>query len=176
MTFDRIDVLVAQYLYLVQLLVALIYFLRQARPRQAEMVAFGVVFFPLVLIVARVAALLYFDPRPFVVGHFQPLMAHSPDNGFVSDHSLLTSAVATLVLYFEWRLGVVLWVLAALVGASRVYAGIHHPIDVLGAFAMSAILSPLAWYSARRWLAPVLARWLGRRRTGLPRSGRRSTG
>ncbi len=164
MTFDSIAVLVAKYLYLVQILIALIFFLRQPHPRQVEMVAFAMVFFPLVVVVARMAALFYFDPRPFVVGHFQPLLAHAPDNGFVSDHALLTSAAATLVVYFGWRLGLGLWVLAILVGASRVYVGIHHPIDVLAAFAMSAVLSPLAFRVADRWLAPALAARTRRRR------------
>ncbi len=156
---DAVAVLVAKYLYLVQVLVALVFFLRERRPRQVEMVACAVIFFPLVVALARIAALFYFDPRPFVTGHFQPLLAHEPDNGFVSDHALLTSAVATLVTYFRWRLGLALWLLACLVGAARVYVGIHHPIDILGAFAISLVLSPLAFFAADRWLAPVLARW-----------------
>ncbi len=164
MWIDRLALFAANYLYLVQLLVALVWFLRQPRVRQAQIIAFGVVFLPLVVLVAEGIGLFYHDPRPFVVGHFTPLIPHSPDNGFPSDHSLLTSAVATLVAYFDLPLGLLLWVLAAGVGAARVYAGIHHPIDVLGAFGFSVALSPLARLVARRWLEPFVLSWLRRRR------------
>ncbi len=164
MWLDRIALFAANYLYLVQLLVALLWFLRQPRVRQVQIVALGVVFFPLVVLVAEAIGLLYHDPRPFVVGHFTPLIAHSPDNGFPSDHSLLTSAVATLVAYFSLPLGVVLWLLALAVGAARVYAGIHHWIDVLGAYAFSLALSPLARAVARGWIEPPMLSWLRRRR------------
>ncbi len=164
MGLDPLALFAANYLYLVQLLVALVWFLRQPRVRQAQIFAFGVVFFPLVVLVAEGVGLLYYDPRPFVVGHFTPLIAHSADNGFPSDHSLLTSAVATLVAYFHLPLGLLLWALAAAVGAARVYAGIHHPIDVLGAFAFSLALSPLARFIARRWVEPPILGWLRQRR------------
>ncbi len=164
MSLDSLALFAANDLYLVELLVALVWFLRQARVRQAQIVAFAVVFFPLVVLVAEAVGLLYYDPRPFVVGHFTPLIPHSPDNGFPSDHSLLTSAVATLTAYFQIRLGLLLGVLAATVGAARVYAGIHHPIDVVGAFAFSVALSPLARLLARRWLEPPILSWLRRRR------------
>ncbi len=164
MWLNRIALFAANYLYLVQLLIALVWFLRQSRVRQAESVAFAVVFFPLVVLMAEGIALVYYDPRPFVVGHFAPLIGHSADNGFPSDHSLLTSAVATLVAYFHLPLGLLLWVLALAVGASRVYAGIHHPIDVLGAYAFSLALSLPAHLVARRWLAPAILSRLRRRR------------
>lgn len=164
MTMDTITVLAAKYLYLVSILAALIFFLRQPRPRQAQLVAFAVVYLPAVVVIARAAALCYFDPRPFVLEHIQPLVLHEADNGFVSDHSLLASAVATLVAYFQRRLGLVLWVLACVVGAARVYVGLHHPIDVLAAFAISAALSPLAYFVARRWIAPAFSRLAGRSR------------
>jgi len=164
MMLDRLAVVGANYLYLVQLLVALVFFLREPRARQVEMFAFGLVFFPLVLLVAEGVGLVYYDPRPFMVGHFAPLIPHTPDNGFPSDHALLTSAVATLFLYFEVPAGLLLWLLALLVGGARVYAGLHHAIDVLGAFACSLGLSPLAYLASRRWLAPPLLSRLRRRR------------
>ncbi len=164
MWLDRLAVFTANYLYLVQLVIAAAWFLRQPRVRQAEVVAFAIVFFPLVVLLVEGVGLVYYDPRPFVVGHFTPLIAHSPDNGFPSDHSLLTSAVATLVAYFNFPLGLLLWVLALAVGASRVYAGIHHPIDVLGAYAFALGLSPLARFVARRWLEPPILSRLRRRR------------
>lgn len=163
MTSDDVAVFFASYLYLVQVALALIYFLLQQRPRQLEMIAFGVVYFPLVFLLAEGVGLFYFDPRPFVVEHFTPLIPHVPDNGFPSDHALLTSAVATAALFFDWPMGLILWLLALLVGAARVYVGLHHPIDVLGAYAFSIALCPLGYFAAKRWIGPPLLRRFGGR-------------
>ena len=39
---------------------------------------------PVSYVVAKVCGYLYFDPRPFVVGNFTPLIPHIVDNGFPS--------------------------------------------------------------------------------------------
>jgi undecaprenyl-diphosphatase len=83
-------------------------------------------------IISRIAGALYFDPRPFVVGHFIPLIAHAADNGFPSDHVLLTGALAMIVWFYNKKLSIVLWVLALLIGWARVYVGIHHTADIVG--------------------------------------------
>ncbi len=76
---------------------------------------------------------LYTDPRPFAVGHFHPLIAHAPDNGFPSDHALLAAfLVACVILVRFWRFVPIVVVLDVLVDWARVGAGIHHPIDVIG--------------------------------------------
>ncbi|WP_419188808.1 phosphatase PAP2 family protein [Enhydrobacter aerosaccus] len=59
-------------------------------------------------------------------------MAHTPDNGFPSDHTLLLSALAALASCWNGRLSLLLWFIALLVGAARVYVGLHHPVDILG--------------------------------------------
>jgi membrane-associated phospholipid phosphatase len=42
------------------------------------------------------------------------------------------------------------WALAAVVGMARVYARVHHPLDVLGSLLFAALA--LAIYAALRWL------------------------
>ena len=81
---------------------------------------------------AQVAGALYTDPRPFVTEHTRPLVAHAPDNGFPSDHALLSAALAALVGLLSPTWAVLFVVLAVLVDWARVGAGLHHPVDVLG--------------------------------------------
>ncbi len=83
--------------------------------------------------------LLYVDPRPFVVGHFIPLIPHVPDNGFPSDHTLLAAALAAIGMYWNKWLGLALWVIAIAIAIARVYVGLHHPIDVLGSIVFALI-------------------------------------
>ncbi len=84
------------------------------------------------LVVARVFSLFIYNPRPFVVGHFTPLFSHIADNGFPSDHTLLAAAIAFVVFVRNKKWGIILFVIALLVGFSRVLAGVHHISDVMG--------------------------------------------
>lgn len=107
------------------------------------------------ILLAKVASWLYYNPRPFVVGHFTPYFPHPINNGFPSDHTLFTSYLAFLVLSYNRKLGVALLAVAVAVGLARVTAGVHHLIDILGAFAISGIaiiVSNLIFKRQRTWL------------------------
>lgn len=91
------------------------------------------------LILARIASMIWYDPRPFVVGNFVPLIAHASDNGFPSDHTLLASLVGWVVLMYSRKYGIVTLVIALLIGTARVLAGVHHPLDIIGSFVISGI-------------------------------------
>lgn len=73
--------------------------------------------------------------RPFVVlPSTHLLIKHAADNSFPSSHTAVAFAVACGLLLWNRRLGLAALVLAALIGFSRVYVGVHWPIDVaLGA-------------------------------------------
>jgi undecaprenyl-diphosphatase len=144
----------AQYLYIFEIVIAIIYFLLQNRSKQKSIIALSVVFLPLAYITAQVIAAFYFDPRPFVVGHFTPLILHAPDNGFPSDHMLLTGAIASILFVYNKRVGFFAWVIAIAVGISRVYAGIHHLTDILG----SAVIVIVSMWIAKKYILPQVAK------------------
>ncbi len=122
----------AKYLYFVIIILAALYFFSQPRQKQKDILYFSAVSLLLVYLLGAVARYLYFDPRPFVAGNFTPLIPHAPDNGFPSDHMLLSAALASILFYFNQKLGAIAWLLAFLVGTSRVYAGVHHWVDIFG--------------------------------------------
>jgi undecaprenyl-diphosphatase len=136
----------AEYLYLVIIAIAVIYFFTQPRLRQKNIAIFCLFALPLIYIGLKISASLYFNPRPFVVGHFVPLVAHASDNGFPSDHALLTSAISSVIFFFNKKISAGLWLLTILVGISRVMAGLHHSIDIVGAVAISIIASVMVDY------------------------------
>lgn len=83
------------------------------------------------VLLVKIAALLYAHPRPFVVHHVLPLVAHAADNAFPSDHA----AAAGLAVAFLWTRSRALAGLALLftlaIDAARVAAQLHWPLDVI---------------------------------------------
>ena len=138
---DYIFIFGAKYLYLLAGIIALVWFWKLPRGEKKEAIIFGVIALPTIYLVSKIGAWLYFDPRPFVAGHFTPLISHAPDNGFPSDHVLLTSAIASIIFPFSKRVSAGIWMIAVLVGISRVYVGIHHPIDIIGSVAIATAVS-----------------------------------
>lgn len=132
MTVDPLVSAAASYLLYVVALLALAAWLRSTRPDKIPFAVAGLVAVALVGVLVKVASALWVDPRPFVVDHTRPLIAHSADNGFPSDHTALAMAVALVVLARDRLLGAVAVMLAVLLGAARVAAHVHHVPDILG--------------------------------------------
>jgi undecaprenyl-diphosphatase len=139
----------ARYLFLLVPLIALVFFLKQSRSKQKEMAIFSVISIVLIYLLAVLAGHVYFNPRPFVVGNFTPLIPHSADNGFPSDHVLFVSAIASVIMYFNRRISLVLWGLTIIVATSRVYVGVHHFVDVLASMIISLLVTALVYTSMK---------------------------
>ncbi len=114
-------------------------------PQQKQMALFAIPAALLTYAFGLIGNLLYVDPRPFVIGHFVPLIPHVPDNGFPSDHTLLAAALAAIGMYWNKWLGLALWVIAIVIAIARVYVGLHHPIDVLGSIVF-ALIAVSIWH------------------------------
>jgi undecaprenyl-diphosphatase len=151
---DNLIIFSAKYVYLLEIIIAAIYFFLQSRSRQKQIIALSTLFLPLAYVLAQVIAVFYFDPRPFVVGNFTPLIPHAPDNGFPSDHMLLASAIASILLVYNKKISALAWIIAIIVGISRVYAGIHHVTDIVGSVAIVAV----SMWIARQYILPQLAK------------------
>ena len=140
----------AQYLYLVIVLTALVSFVFLDKSKRINTVKLTALALPLSYIFAKVAAFLFYNPRPFVVEHIQPLIHHAADNGFPSDHTLLTMTIAAIVFAFNRKLGIFLGILAIIVGVARVVAHVHHPTDILGGIVISISSVYFSWYIIKK--------------------------
>ena len=143
--FDLLFIFGAKYLFIFSFLIAGIYFLKQSWPIKKKIIILGIISIVLIYSTALVAGHLYNDPRPFVVDHFTPLIPHAPDNGFPSDHVLMVSAIAAIILFFSRRIGVILWLITILVALSRVYVGVHHLVDVIGSMLISLVVTSIVY-------------------------------
>jgi undecaprenyl-diphosphatase len=101
----------------------------------------------------KLASHFWYDTRPFVINHFTPIISHAADNGFPSDHMLLGAAIASVVFVYNRTWGIALWVLAFIVGAARVLAGIHHVVDLFGSIVCAIVAVAIVEFVVRRFWA-----------------------
>jgi undecaprenyl-diphosphatase len=128
-----------------------------------------------------VIGLLWYHPRPFVAGVGRSFMHHAPDSSFPSDHGTIMFTVALVLAVSSVpaarRFGRSLLPLAFVVAWSRVFLGVHWPMDMLGALAVAvgvtllfqarlfehlcaALTAPLGTLYRRLLARPIARGWL----------------
>jgi undecaprenyl-diphosphatase len=104
--------------------------------------------------------------RPNVrYAHPEPLLHPPSSNSFPSGHAATSFACATVISAAAPRFRVPLYVLAGLIAWSRVYVGVHYPLDVL-AGALYGLALGVVLVRALPRLARALLRLLRARRRG----------
>ncbi|MFZ4831978.1 undecaprenyl-diphosphate phosphatase [Rouxiella sp. Mn2063] len=98
---------------------------------------------------SKILSLFFPHARPFVEGFGYTFLHHAPDNSFPSDHgtAIFTFAIAFLCWHRLWS-GAVLFVVALGIAWSRIYVGVHWPLDMLGGFLvglLACLFSQLVW-------------------------------
>lgn len=100
------------------------------------------IFTSIAILVSQCISHVYYHPRPFVMDVGRTLIYHAPNGSFPSDHMLIFSSIAFSYLFSAQRkLGVFLLIVAWLVAWSRIYLGVHFPLDILGAFLLAFALN-----------------------------------
>ena len=107
-------------------------------------------------IVLKLCNLIYLRPRPFD-SHEVNLLFYRPwDSSFPSNPATVGFSLATAIWLHNRRLGGLLLVLATLFGLSRIYCGVHYPLDVIA----GALLGALSAYLVVRrggFIDPVIS-------------------
>ena len=100
------------------------------------------IFTSIAILISQCISHVYYHPRPFVMEVGRTLIYHARNGSFPSDHMLIFSSIAFSYLFSAQRkLGIFLLFMAWLVAWSRVYLGVHFPLDMLGAFLLAFALN-----------------------------------
>lgn len=148
---NTIIVFCAQYLYLFVIVGIGITWLLTTKNLKVQLIVATVIAGATAFILSRIASKLYYDPRPFVAQHVKALIAHQTDNGFPSDHALLTMTLASITYCFNRKIATVMLFLTFIIGIARVLAKVHAPLDI-GAGWFFGIIGAIAGYYLSAWL------------------------
>lgn len=136
---DTIFIFGAKYLFIFSLLGLALYISTSPVETRKKLAVFLLVSLPFTYLAGLGARQVYFNPRPFMVSEVEPLIEHEADNGFPSDHVLLVGTLSAAMIFFDRKYAWWLWGITIFVAISRVYAGVHHFLDV-GASVIIALL------------------------------------
>jgi undecaprenyl-diphosphatase len=130
----------------------------------------------LALLVAVVVAHIVDRARPFVShpGKAHLLVAHARDAGFPSEHATGAFGLAMGMCLYCPPLGVLLFVIAAVIAFSRVYVGVHYPADVIAGALLGAAAALVLYLPPLRRLIERFADFAAGIGDGLLGRGRRA--
>ncbi len=104
---------------------------------------------------AQVITTIWYHPRPFEIGLGRQLLDHAAEASFPTDHATLMFGLPVPLLLGNQtrRWGAVVLALGFGVAWSRIYLGVHFPLDMIGAFGVAVAATLLG-----RMVGPFLRR------------------
>ncbi|WP_090823917.1 undecaprenyl-diphosphatase [Paenibacillus sp. yr247] len=115
--------------YLFYLGVFVYWFTRTQNNRQ--MVAEAILSVCAALGVGGIISHFFYRDRPFVHHSVIQLIQHPANASFPSDHATGAFVIATAFWMFRKKDGIAWLMLAALIALSRIWTGVHYPLDVI---------------------------------------------
>lgn len=118
---------------------------------------------------------LYPHDRPFVSGIGYHFLEHKANNSFPSNHATIIFSFALgFLFWYRLSLGAVLLVIGAAIAWSRVFLGVHWPLDMVGGFLvalLACVLAQLIWTQTGDRLYTLTEKIYGTLFSGLIRRG-----
>ena len=134
----------AKYLFILPLVIFVIYVFKIPRFLQKRVLVLSAISSVLTFLAVFLLGILYYNPRPFMVLGFDPLVFHIPDNGFPSEHAVYTALIASIVYSFNPKAGTFLFFVSIIISLSRVYAGVYHIVDIIAGILLAIVMTYLA--------------------------------
>jgi membrane-associated phospholipid phosphatase len=93
---------------------------------------------------------IYGIERPMAFTFNLVALIEKTDFGFPSGHAAVFSSLAVALWFIDRRAGYVAGVCALIIGAGRIFAGVHTPLDVLGGYILGSVTAVLLWVLLER--------------------------
>lgn len=136
---DGVIIFFAKYLTYLLVLAIIIWLLK--KPRRQALFLFAELAISAILargLITEWIRFFYDHPRPFAMLGFNPLIPES-SSSFPSGHMTFLFSLVLIVWFYNRKLGSWLLGLSLIVGAARIFAGVHWPLDILGGMAIGVI-------------------------------------
>ncbi len=144
-----IIIVLAEYFIIVPVLIYGVYFI--SIKERKRLILFTITIALLASMLAIIGGALYYNPRPFVVDNTIPLFPHPADNGFPSEHVLFAAIIAASLLPFSRKYSIIVWLIALLIGCARLYAGVHHILDIIASILIALISYSISLLIIKQW-------------------------
>lgn len=156
---DFAKVTAEQLIYLLPVLLAVLW-IWGPRKRRTGLVATAIAA-GLALGANQLIGLLWYEPRPFMVGLGHTLIHHAPENSFPSDHTtfFLTIGFALIATRGAPAFGKLVAILGVMVAWARIYLGLHFPVDMLTSALIACLFGTAAILlqtPVRHWIVPPI--------------------
>ncbi|WP_079505263.1 undecaprenyl-diphosphatase [Mesobacillus jeotgali] len=131
---------------------ALLIYLFSGKLENRLMVVSGLAALILAEVAGKLAGMFHSNNQPFAeLAEVNKLLEKEINNSFPSDHTIIFFTIAVTFWLFK-RKHTYLWILlAAIVGISRIWVGVHYPADI----AVGAILGTVCAYFGYRLIPNI---------------------
>ena len=104
-------------------------------------------------IITEIIRFFWERPRPFVENQVNLLLSHGASSSFPSGHAAFYFALASIVYFYNKKLGIVFLISSFLISISRVFVGVHWPSDVLTGAIIGIFSGWLIFLLSRRFFS-----------------------
>jgi len=105
-------------------------------------------------IITEAIRFLWHRPRPFVSHAVNSLINHDTSGSFPSGHTTLLFALATIIYFWDKKIGWLFFVLSFLACFARIFAGVHYPTDILGGIAVGVFSGWMIYKISKKFRQP----------------------
>lgn len=135
---DRLMVFTTVYvIYLSVLLTVLLALKGGAKEKKAFLLT--ILGIPAAFLLINLIHLIVSKPRPFVALNLSPLITEPTYHTFPSIHATIMAIIAFSYAYFKSKWAPFFLLLMLWVGVSRIFVGVHYPLDILGGIAVGIL-------------------------------------
>lgn len=142
---DNVMIIFAEYVqYAFGILIILLWIKNKTNYR---VIAFQTLFaIILAYSINRIVEIFIYRERPFISHSIKQLVDHTANSSFPSDHATAAIVIATTLWLSAYRSKYIWFILALGVAFSRVWVGVHYPLDVIAGIVHGILIASFTRY------------------------------